>query len=211
MMTSESLAPEVHLAEMERAAVGPFAVRYIPRERWELCGEMTTYLSVAIPMPEMSLQALLSLRAGMVVDAGWPAAQDVPLQVEERFLASVELEPVGDRLGVRINGFMELARSVATTAAAGSVSDAESCSLEDLKLRPMLRFGATTMSMREVLGLSVGDTVVLDRPVIAPVKLTAGGRVVASGDLMLVNGGYAVQIGQVAELVPHLPPCGAAF
>jgi flagellar motor switch/type III secretory pathway protein FliN len=216
----ERLALATAGGEPEKQVQTAFSLRgYIPRERWDSCLDIPLHLSVLVPMPRMSLQGLLGLKAGQIVEAGWPASADVPLLVEEMFLANGELEPVGEKLGVRINGFDEQPRP--TLHAAVSSPDAgeaeswveseKSTSLEDLKLVPQLRFGHAEVPMRDVLGLCVGDVLILNRPVIAPVTLAAGGRVVASGELVLVHGGYAIRIDEVAGLARHLPSDDMAF
>ncbi len=196
------------------------AARYMSRERWDTCLEIMTHLSVEVPMPPMSLQALMEIKVGAVLEAEWPATHDIPLTVEDIFLACVEMEPVGDKLGVRINGFNEQPRPMATpkldlkpstTTGEGSEANGGNCALEDIQLTPRLCFGRTTLPMRDVLGFCVGDMVVLDRLVVSPVTVEAGGRTVASGELVLLDGGYAVRVTGVSEMRRHLPQENAAF
>ncbi|WP_176441777.1 FliM/FliN family flagellar motor switch protein [Granulicella rosea] len=199
--------------EIGAGQYGAMAARYMARERWDACLDIVTHLTVTVQMPSMSLQSLVGIKVGAVLEAQWPATHDIPLIVEDIFLASVEMEPVGDKLGVRINSFNEPSRPAATprTDAGAATKGDGNCTLEDIEVTPSLCFGRTNLPMRDVLGFCVGDIIVLDRLVASPVTIEAGGRTVAQGDLVLVDGGYAVRITGVSELRLHLPEEHSAF
>jgi flagellar motor switch protein FliN/FliY len=77
--------------------------------------------------------------------------------------------------------------------------------LEDLTVETMLRIGATTMPLRTILNIKVGEVVALDRLLAGPVEVIAGGRAVATGELVLVDGCFAVQVTEVSGMAMHLP------
>jgi flagellar motor switch protein FliN/FliY len=77
-------------------------------------------------------------------------------------------------------------------------------SLEDLKVGVQLRIGTTMLPLRSILNMKVGEVVPLDRPLASLVQVLAGGRMVATGDLVISNGFYAVQIKEVSTLEIHL-------
>ena len=52
--------------------------------------------------------------------------------------------------------------------------------------------------LREVLELGPGDVVELDRHVSEPVDLVVGDRIVARGEVVVVNGNFALRITEVA-------------
>ena len=54
------------------------------------------------------------------------------------------------------------------------------------------------MSLHDVLALGPGDVVELDRHVSAPVDLVVGERIVAHGEVVVVNGNFAFRVTQVA-------------
>jgi flagellar motor switch protein FliN len=78
-------------------------------------------------------------------------------------------------------------------------------SMEDLKISAQLQIGSTTLPLRSILNIKVGEVIPLDRPLSAPVQVIAGGRTVASGELVLLNGFFAVDIKEVSTLEMHLP------
>jgi len=71
--------------------------------------------------------------------------------------------------------------------------------LLDVELEASLRFGAREMPLGEILDLGPGDVVQLDRHINDPVDLIVGDKIVASGEVVLVNGNFGLRITQVAE------------
>ena len=70
--------------------------------------------------------------------------------------------------------------------------------LLDVELEAALRFGCREMSLGEVLELGPGDVVELDRHVADPVDLIVGDKIVARGDIVLVNGNFGLRVTEVA-------------
>jgi flagellar motor switch protein FliN/FliY len=80
--------------------------------------------------------------------------------------------------------------------------DGEGANLDlllDIELQASLRFGGREMSLHEILDLGPGDVVPLDRTVQAPVDLVVGDRIVARGEVVLVDGNYGLRVTEVAE------------
>ena len=71
--------------------------------------------------------------------------------------------------------------------------------LLDVELEASLRFGSCEMSLNEVLELGPGDVVELDRHVADPVDLLVGDKIVARGEVVLVNGSFGLRVLEVAE------------
>ena len=67
----------------------------------------------------------------------------------------------------------------------------------DMEVDAALQFGAAEMSLREVMALGPGDVVELDRHVSAPVDLIVSDRVVARGEVVVVQGNFALRITEV--------------
>ncbi len=70
--------------------------------------------------------------------------------------------------------------------------------LLDVELEATLRFGCREMSLGEILDLGPGDVVELDRHVSDPVDLIVGDKIVARGEVVLVNGNFGLRIIEVA-------------
>jgi flagellar motor switch protein FliN len=70
--------------------------------------------------------------------------------------------------------------------------------LLDVELEASLRFGAREMPLGEILELGPGDVVELDRHVSDPVDLIVGDKIVARGEVVLVNGNFGLRVTEVA-------------
>ncbi|MGA2216926.1 MAG: flagellar motor switch protein FliN [Terracidiphilus sp.] len=70
--------------------------------------------------------------------------------------------------------------------------------LLDVELEASLRFGCREMPLAEILDLGPGDVVQLDRNVADPVDLIVGDKIVARGEVVLVNGNFGLRVTEVA-------------
>lgn len=70
--------------------------------------------------------------------------------------------------------------------------------LLDVELEASLRFGSREMLLGDILELGPGDVVQLDRHVSDPVDLIVADKIVASGEVVLVNGNFGLRVTQVA-------------
>jgi flagellar motor switch protein FliN/FliY len=70
--------------------------------------------------------------------------------------------------------------------------------LLDVELEAALRFGCKELSLAEILELGPGDVVQLDRNVVDPVDLIIGDKIVARGEVVLVNGNFGLRVTEVA-------------
>ena len=71
--------------------------------------------------------------------------------------------------------------------------------LLDVELEATLRFGCREMPLGEILELGPGDVVQLDRHVSDPVDLIVGDKIVARGEVVLVNGNFGLRVTEVAR------------
>jgi flagellar motor switch protein FliN/FliY len=71
--------------------------------------------------------------------------------------------------------------------------------LLDVELEATLRFGSREMPLGELLELGPGDVVQLDRHISDPVDLIVADKIVARGDVVLVNGNFGLRVTEVAE------------
>jgi flagellar motor switch protein FliN/FliY len=69
----------------------------------------------------------------------------------------------------------------------------------DVELNVTLRFGQRQLALREVLELSSGSVVELDRQVDEPIELILDGRVVARGEAVIIDGNYGMRVTQVLQ------------
>ncbi len=74
--------------------------------------------------------------------------------------------------------------------------------LRDVVLDVKLRFGSRRMLLRDVLALSAGVVVELDNNLNSPVDLLLDGRVVAQGEVVVVDGNYGLRVTHVLDSAP---------
>lgn len=71
----------------------------------------------------------------------------------------------------------------------------------DVELNVSLRFGQRQLPLREVLELSSGSVVELDRMVDEPVELLLDGKVVARGEAVIVDGNYGLRVTEIPQAI----------
>jgi flagellar motor switch protein FliN len=69
--------------------------------------------------------------------------------------------------------------------------------LLDIELDASIRFGTREMSLTELLDVGPGTVIPLDRQVSDPVDLVIGDRVVARGEVVLVQGKFGMRVTEV--------------
>lgn len=70
--------------------------------------------------------------------------------------------------------------------------------LLDVKLDVVVRFGTTSVPLRDVARMGVGTMIELDRGVEEPVELLVNGKTLARGEVVVVDGYYGVRITEIA-------------
>jgi flagellar motor switch protein FliN len=87
----------------------------------------------------------------------------------------------------------------ASSPANKSSRDANIDLLMDVELEVSLRFGEKKLLLREVLELGPGSLIELDQEVQDPVELLVGKKVVARGDVVIVDGNYGLRVTEIAS------------
>lgn len=97
----------------------------------------------------------------------------------------------------------EAASSVALANKPNLQGDAPLDRVIDVPLAVTLRFGQRQLTLREVLELNTGSLVELDQQVEEPVHLMLGDRVIARGEVVIVDGNYGMRVTEVVENHVH--------
>jgi flagellar motor switch protein FliN len=71
--------------------------------------------------------------------------------------------------------------------------------LLDVELEASLRFGQKEMLLRDILELHPGSVIELDRRVQEPAELIVSGRVIAHGEVVIVDGNYGLRITNITQ------------
>ena len=83
----------------------------------------------------------------------------------------------------------------------GTVAPTETPTLDflnDVELDVRIDLGRTYMRLDDVLKLRPGDLVTLDKAAEDPVDIFAGGRLIARGEILVLDGYYGVRVTELA-------------
>ncbi len=93
--------------------------------------------------------------------------------------------------------------SVETATAAGRSKPQPRASglaqLLGVETEVIVHFGEVTLTVQEILNLRVGSMIELNKMISEPAALLINGKVIAYGEVVVVDGYYGVRITQVAD------------
>ena len=76
--------------------------------------------------------------------------------------------------------------------------------LLDVELPVALRFGKSDMLLSSILELSPGSVVELDQKIVEPVELLVGGKIIAQGEVVVLDDHYALRVTEVLNPLERL-------
>jgi len=76
--------------------------------------------------------------------------------------------------------------------------------LLDVELPVALRFGKSDMLLSSILELSPGSVVELDQKIVEPVELLVGGKIIAQGEVVVLDDHYALRVTEVLNPIERL-------
>lgn len=85
------------------------------------------------------------------------------------------------------------------TASKATIDPANLQLVMDVELNVSLRFGRCQLPLRDVLDLTSGSVIELDRDVDDPVELLLDGKVIARGEAVIVDGNYGLRVTEITE------------
>lgn len=91
-----------------------------------------------------------------------------------------------------------------------STGDSHLDLLLGVDLNLTLRFGQRTLTLREILELTSGSIIELDRQVQEPADLLLGDKLIARGEVVIVDGNYGLRITEVSDAPPGTDRIGMA-
>jgi flagellar motor switch protein FliN/FliY len=202
---SEPAAPDVPLTPDHRESVIELLrqvagiVASGAKARW---GELQLHLEEAAApswaaAESFRLEAGAETPPGMVLEFGLSAALVAELRAVKTELAKAEAAKAAGDSSASASG----SASNATASAEAGALDL----LMDVQLALSMRFGSRRLLLHEVLELSPGAVVELDRRVQEPVDLLLDGKLVARGEVVVIDGNYGLR---VSEVSPQALPAG---
>ncbi len=168
------------LVEFLRQVAGLVASAVKPR--W---GEVQFRMDPGVGAPSWPASSIFWLRVGaensppLLVEMQMSAALAAGLRAGQAEAAQPSLSPLPARVPQESSGQLAM--------------------LMDVELAMTLRFGSRRLPLREILEFCPGTVVELDRQVDEPVDLLLHGKLVARGEVVVVDGNYGLR---VTEVVP---------
>ena len=86
-----------------------------------------------------------------------------------------------------------------TITATPKDSDTEMNLLLDVELSLSVSFGSTYLPLRDVLKLTTGSIVELDRLILEPVDIIVNNCIIARGEVVVIEGNYGVRVMDVVS------------
>lgn len=99
----------------------------------------------------------------------------------------------------RIVGLLGIRRRVTAASTGGSYAPSKLGRINDVEMALTVEIGRTRMSVRDVLNLEPGAVVELDRSAGAPADILLNGRLIAYGEVVVVDQDYAVRVTQIFD------------
>ena len=78
--------------------------------------------------------------------------------------------------------------------------------LADVQMGVTVELGRTRMSVREILALTLGSVIQLDRPAGAPVDLFVNGTLIARGEVVVIDEEFGIRVSEVIGYPPGNTP-----
>jgi flagellar motor switch protein FliN/FliY len=134
-----------------------------------------------------------------------PAAQDIALATAQAPRVPVAQPTASARQAAPASASSEPNPSLPAATPKpmhASVSGGNGSNLDlllDVELDASLRFGQREMLLREILELRPGSVVELNRQLQEPAELLVGGRIIARGEVVIVDGNYGLRITDILQ------------
>lgn len=200
-----TLVPADAASAIQRVA-GPLLVSEGSRQGAALPEAIVAFTDRSGDTTEAAAQALIEALtqtiSGLTVGDLQPTAELGSIvaaypSISESLLIMDAANPVGVVLWVadrRANG-----AGAGSTTGRGAGAYSGLTMLRDVELDVSVELGRTEMTLAEVLALHVGSVVELDRPAGAPVDVRVNGTLLARGEVVVIDGEYAVRIAEVID------------
>ena len=141
----------------------------------------------------------LTIKVDHVAGLAFGGLLVIPLAASSDPLGAPVLLYFGGQLLDGLSSFLEGGQ-------AGDIREPLVCSpnlklVMDVELNVSLLFGQRQLPLREVLDLSSGSVIELDRMVDEPVELLLDGKVIARGEAVIIDGNYGLRVTEIPQPV----------
>lgn len=197
------------LSQLVRGQASQQSAEVSSDDREALAELFRRFADEALPVLKSRTGGEFEFAFGGFAPPGWEVPLGLRLEIGGSKIRPIQISFIADEGLVKT-----AAAAIATVATSPSTSQSEQAiaspspafpgkeNLElflDIELEAMLRFGEREMLLREILNLNPGSVIELNRRVNDPVELLVCGKVVARGDVVVLDGNYALRVTQVGS------------
>jgi flagellar motor switch protein FliN/FliY len=213
LLMQEPLDPKAELNDANKDALGEVFRQFAgiaatsAKSRYGAPTEFTIELA-AEPIAEPAHESAHSFKSSTLEPLAWriAIAKDLAASIAAAVKAGAAAPattPNAPAVGTAVSA--DPAGLSANGAALGIGSAPENLGLLlDVTLDAHLRFGQRQMLLREILDLRAGSVIELDRRLQEPAELLVSGRVVARGEVVIVDGSYGIRITDILQPAQRL-------
>jgi flagellar motor switch protein FliN len=192
-------ADALALAQKLRSETADPAAQFSPEHKQAL-EAMLQQISAAAAANLQNQVGTLEAKVATMETPTWPGS-GLLLQASEASAAKLILEV---RFDPELMASLTAPNSPGTVPSASqpgppAVTESNLDLLLGVGLSLTLRFGQRVLTLREILDLSSGSVVELDRQVQEPADLLLGDRLIARGEVVIVDGNYGVRVTEVVD------------
>lgn len=185
------LAQILTMAEQPSAAFGSEEKEAVAEFLRQVCGIAATALNRGSGGPALNLVGEAALPAPSTVQSLRLSAGDRTLEIFLAIDAALQSSlPIETASALTAPGPAETDHVGLHTALANKNLDL----LMNVRLGVRLRFGSRRMKLREVLEFHSGSIVELDRQVQEPVDLLVDNKLIARGEVVVIDGNYGLKV-----------------
>lgn len=173
-------------------------------------------LELVLVVSEDITEALAAMEQLTVVEALRPALEAAAQRVGPGVLGPVETRPAGEVLGGSGAGVFVLEaedgvhawfgvreRNTPSATPASALPPGSLNVLYDVEMVLTAEIGRTRLPVREVLSLTPGSILELDRSAGSPADVMVNGRLVARGEVVVVDEDYAIRVTEIISPVEN--------
>ena len=190
-LLSEAPDPSAKPSQNHRAAIEKLLQQIA---ELTLSGLKNTFGEIKFALSSVAPPTWEGVSATLIASGASAAGFPVKLRLSSELMANLAAVAAPAQSTVMPDGNTD------TMAANGSNFDL----LLNVNLNLTLRFGQCVMPLREILDMNSGSVIELDREVQEPADLLIGDKLIARGEVVIVDGNYGLRITEVADVSQRL-------
>ncbi|MEQ1823937.1 MAG: flagellar motor switch protein FliN [Fimbriimonadaceae bacterium] len=152
----------------------------------------------------------LIARTQVALSVGSVSGTIVWLTDEDTARAILGLEAEVEEAGPSVSPFLQVESGRAGEMSSAAFDDGGLGMLYDIPLEISVELGRVRMMVREVLDLGVGSLVEIDKAAGEPVDVMVNGRLVAKGEVVVIEDNFGVRITEIVSAMERLTRLGEA-